>query len=651
MASPDTLLRAKFGDFIADFESFELRKHGTRLKLQHQPFLVLKRLLQHPGELVNREQLCAELWAGSTFVDFDAGLNAAIRRLREVLCDSADQPRYIETLPRLGYRFIAPVEVFAAQAATVRNDTRAGDALVRDVTGDLVVSDTGANSQVLVKPNANRWRSSVVPACVLVVTLGIGAFTLRSKVLARHPAAATIYSIAVLPLQNLSGDPSQDFFADGLTDALITNLAQSSSLRVISSTSSMRYKDQHKGLPEIGRELNVGLILEGSVIRSGRHVRVSAQLVDVAKDQHLWARQYDRDLQDILQLQGELASEVALEVSGKLTSSDQGGSTTSTRKVNPQAYEAYLKGEYFLNKWSQDGFDKAKRYYQQAIELDPDYADAYVGLAGYYAVVAFLAVDPPQDWLKAEEITAKALVMDSHSARAHTLSGMIKLLFRCDQVGAEKELDYALRLNPGDMSALDYHSYYLLEIGRTDEAIAEKRRVLEHDPLSVITNAELPLYLMRAGRTDEAIAQLKKGLELDPNYPASHMRLGFAYTQKKQYDLAAVEIQKAIALDNQPIRFAKLGEVYALWGKEHEALQTIAELHAMSKQHYVAPSMIALVYARLGRKSAALDWLEKARVDDNPKITDSAFDILKSDTRFKSLEARLKPNPSCPGFF
>ena len=646
MVSPNTILRARFGDFVVDFESFELRKHGIRLKLQHQPFQVLSLLLLHAGQPVTREQLCTELWAGNTFVEFDAGLNAAIRRLRDVLCDSADKPRYIETLPRHGYRFIAPVEVLSEGPVGVKNSLTGPE----EMTPDESAHGVGVPAEVLLKSQTNFWVRAIVPACVLVLTLGLGDFTLRSKVLARRPANGAIYSIAVLPLKNLSGDPSQDYFAAGMTDALITNLAQSNSLSVISSTSSMRYKDPHKGLPEIGRELNVGLILEGSVIRSGNHVRVSAQLVDAAKDKHLWARQYDRDLQDVLQLQSDLASAVALEVTGKLTSLDQTNSMRTARKVNPDAYVAYLKGEYFLDKWTQQDFDKSKDYFQQAIDLDPSYADAYAGLGEYYAVVAYMGSVPPREaWLKAEEILAKTLAMDSRSVKAHTLLGMIKLQFRCDPVGGKKELEYALQLNPSDMSALDYHSYYLLEIGHKEEAIAEKRKVLEHDPLRVITNAELGLYFMSAGRNDEAIAQLEKTLELDPNYAAAHARLGWAYAQKQQYSRAVIEIQNAISLNKTRAELVSdLGEIYARWGKRQEALDTIRKLQRLSKQRYVAPTMIALVYARLGDKDAALDWLKKAKPDDDPKITDSAFDILRSDQQFKTLEARLKPDPSCP---
>lgn len=644
MTSPKTLLRAKFGDFVVDFDSFELRKHGIRLKLQRQPFLVLKLLLQHAGQVVTREQLCAELWAGTTFVDFDAGLNAAIRRLRDVLCDSADQSRYIETLPRLGYRFVAPLEIVAESPLTVQPVQ-----VVEEVKAEVSSADTSIPIEPL--PLRSRWIRSLLPACVIIATIGLGMFALRSTVLARRPGNGGTYSIAVLPLQNLSGDPAEDYFADGITDALITDLAQSNALRVISSTSSMRYRDVHKALPEIARELNVGFILEGSVFRSGNHVRVSAQLVDAARDQHLWARQYDRDLQDVLRLQSELASSVALEVTGKLSSSEQRGSPATVPRVNPDSYEAYLKGRYFLDKWSEEGLDKAKGYFERAVELDPNFADAHVGLAEYYGTVAFKGSAPPQEaWLKAEEILAQTLPMDPRSAKLHTLLGMIKLQFRCDPVGAEKELDYALQLNPADTYALDFHSYYLLEIGRTEQAIAEKQRVLEHDPLSVRTNAELALYLLHAQRNDEAIVRLQKTLELDPTYAAAHMRLGFAYENKKQYELAEAEMQKAIALDKQPARLAGLGELYVLWGKREQALQTIAQLKRVAKQRYVPPNTIAAVYARLGDKVDALDWLKKAKPEDDMDISDPIFDSLRPDPEFKVIAARLKPKQSCPPF-
>lgn len=503
---------------------------------------------------------------------------------------------------------------------------------------------------------AKRRKMLPVMALTVLFFAAVLAGSLRLQrvqgwILGRAYAPHQLKSIAVLPLENLSGGDEQDYFADGMTDALITNLSKIGALRVISRTSSMHYQGTHKSLPEIAKELDVDAVVEGTVAKAGSRVRINAQLIDTRRDQHLWARQYDSDLQDVLQLQSELASTIAHEVAGRLTPDEQSRLTAKSRRVNPQAYEAFLKGEYFLDKWTTEGFEKARAYFEQAIQLDSSFADGYAGLAEYYGLVAFIGIVPPQEaWLKSEDLLVKTLAMDNTSSKAHSQLGMLKLYFRCDRAGAEKELNQALELNPGDMRALDYHSYYLLEIGRTDEAIAEKKRVLEHDPLRIITNAELGLYLFLARRTDEAIAQLQKTLELDPNYAAAHARLGWALAEKQQYSQAVTEMQKAISLDNKPVWLADLGEVYARWGKRQEALSAIRQLQQMSRQRHVSPSSIALIYARLGEERPAMAWLEKAKPDDDPKITDPGFESLRSEPRFNVLEARLKPDPSCPAF-
>jgi tetratricopeptide (TPR) repeat protein len=434
-----------------------------------------------------------------------------------------------------------------------------------------------------------------------------------------------------------------------MTDALIMNLGKFGALRVISRTSSMHYKGTHKSLLEIGQELNIDAVVEGTFAKAGDRLRINVQLVDAHTDQHLWAREYDREVKNIFQLQDDLASAITLELAGELTPNEQSRLTGKSRQVHPQAYEAYLKGVYFLDKWTDEGFGKAKDYFAKAVELDPSYAEGYAGLGEYYSIAAFTGTVPPREaWVKAEKLLTRALEMDNTSSKAHSLLGMLKLQFRCDQAAAEKELNHALQLNPGDMRALDYHSYYLLEIGRTDEAIAEKRRVLENDPLRVITNAELGDYLWQAGRIDEAIAQFQNALEIDGNNPGAHRRLGMAYAQKQQYSQAVAELQKALSLDRKPERLALLGEVYARWGKRQEALDTIRELQRISKKRYVAPNLTAVIYSRLGEKNAAIAWLQKANPEDDPKISDPGFDSLRSVPRFNVLESRLRPNPSCP---
>jgi len=504
---------------------------------------------------------------------------------------------------------------------------------------------------------ASKRKALLAPALVvallgIIVPASLRVPRVRELVLGKSSASAPreIKSLAVLPLENLTGDSSQEYFVDGMTDALITNLSNFGSLRVISRTSAMQYKGTRKTLPEIAHELKVDAIVEGSVTRSGDRVRITAQLVDGVSDRNLWAREYDRYLPDVLQLQSELATAVAQEVAGKLTPEQQ-DRLARVPTVNPQAYEAYLKGSYFYAKESGQGFEKAKEYFEKSISLDPDFAPAYLGLGETYAFMAYTGWSPPaHSWEEAERLLGKSLELDPTSAKAHTLVGMIKLQFRCDRKGAEKELHRALELNPDDMDALDYHSYYLMEIGSTDEGIAEKRRVLDRDPVSVGTSSELGLYFLLAGRNDEAIQQLTKTLELDPDFAPAHTRLGLAYSAKRQYDKAIDEIETSIRLDRKPARIARLGDLYARKGQTRESRRVIKELEEMSKQDYVEPSLIASIYALLGEKDRALSWIEKAKPEEKSDLSDSAFDNIRSDPRFAAQEARLKRPQNCPAF-
>jgi TolB-like protein/DNA-binding winged helix-turn-helix (wHTH) protein len=639
----------RFGVFEIDLLTGQLRKNGLRLRIQEQPFQILALLAERQGGAVTREEIRQKLWPTSTFGDFNHGLNNAVNRLREVLGDSAESPRFVETLPRRGYRLIVPV-VWDQASQIKPHPSEPAEVAVAEAT---TPSPPSVPAQIMQPfspafPGKGARLAAATITTLFLVLIVAAVYWVR---VSGRKVKAPIQSLAVLPLENVSGDPNQDYFADGMTDALITNLAELKSIRVISRTSAMHYKGSQKSLPEIAQELKIDAVVEGTVSKLGTHVRINAQLVDAARDQHLWAQQYDSDLQDVLQLQSELASAIAREVAGKLTPREESNLTAKSRQVNPQSYEAYLKGEYFLQKWTADGFAKAKPYFERSITLDPSYAQGYAGLAKYYATVAYMDVVPPREaWLKAEDLLEKALAIDTTSSNAHALFGIAKLHFGCDQAAAEKELNYALELKPGDMTTLEWHSWYLLEVGRMDEAIAEKRRVLEHDPLSVGTSAELGLYLFFAGRIDDAIVQLQSALELDPNYSAAHARLGMAYSARQQYGQAVIEFQKAIELDDRPLRVAKLGEAYARWGKRREALEMISELRRTSKLRYVPPNLTALIYARLGEKRAAITWLEKAKPDDAPRISDHGFDNLRSDPRFKKLEARLKPDPSCPAF-
>jgi TolB-like protein/DNA-binding winged helix-turn-helix (wHTH) protein/cytochrome c-type biogenesis protein CcmH/NrfG len=650
MATASQTRRIRFGAFEVNLASSEVFKHGIRIKLQDQPFQVLTMLLERPGELIPREELRRKLWADDTFVDFDAGMNAAIRRLRDALNDSADQPRYIETLPRHGYRFIAETEKFYAEVDPAISTVSPLNSVP---AAPNLLGDASPRPQSAIAPvNKNRlWfrLPTVAIMAGLILLLGLSIVTWRHRIFRTH-ASPPIQSIAVLPLQNLSGDPSQEYFADGMTDALITDLAQIKSLRVISRTSSMQFKETKKTLPEIGRELGVDALVEGTVLRSGSRVRINAQLIRADSDRHLWAHSYERSMDDVVALQAEVATRVATEIEANLTSLEK-ARLMKANAVNPEAYEDYLRGAYFYSKETDEGFAKAIEYYQKAVDLDPSFSPAYVGLAETYGFMAYTRrADPAEAWNKSEKLLAKALELDPNSSLAHTLVGMTKLQYHCDRDGAEKELQRALELNPGDMGAVDYHSYYLLETGRMDEAITEKKKVLEHDPVSVGTSAELGLYFVEAGRYDEAIQQLQKTLELDPNFPPALARLAYAYAGKQKYEQAVISLKKAIALDNGPGKLGYLGDVYARWGRTQESLEIVEELKQMSKQRYVSPELIARIYARLGKKEMAFTYLAKATKVDSPSLSDPGFDSLRPDLRFKNLEARLTPEGECESF-
>jgi TolB-like protein/DNA-binding winged helix-turn-helix (wHTH) protein/Flp pilus assembly protein TadD len=637
--------RARFGAYVVDFRSAELFKHGIRIKLQDQPFQILTILLESHGELVSREVLRKKLWAEDTYVDFDAGLNAAIRKLRDALCESAEAPRFIETLPRHGYRFIAQVEA-------VLEPERPKE-LTPPANPTMEISPPQSVSPFPVEEVRTRsagmaanWTLAafLFAAGILVVILTTTNW--RSRFFSTR-ASTGIQSIAVLPLQDLSDDPSREYFADGMTDALITDLAQIKSLRVISRTSSMQFKGTKKRLPEIAKDLNVDALVEGTVVRSGSRVRINAQLIRADNEGHLWAQSYERSMSDVVGLQAEVATRIAAEIEANLTSQEN-AKLTKARAVNPEAYEDYLRGEYFYSKETNEGFEKAIDYYQKSIDLDPNFAPAYVGLAEDYGFMAYTRrTDPKEAWNKSEILLQKALELDPNSSLAHVLVGMTKLQYHCDRSGAEREIQRALELNPADMGAVDYHSYYLLEVGRTDEAIAEKKKVLEHDPVSVGTSAELGLYLLNAGRNEEAVQQLQKTLELDPNFPPALTRLGLAYEGQQKYEQAVMWIKKALVVEQVPGRLGRLGEVYARWGKKKEALEVIEELKKMGQQRYVPPNVIALIYARLGQNEEALSYIEKATREDSPSLSDSGFDNLRTNPRFKVLEARLVKHSHC----
>jgi TolB-like protein/DNA-binding winged helix-turn-helix (wHTH) protein len=437
---PPTLVR--FGIFEADLRTGELRKSGRKINVQEQPFQVLAMLLERPGVMVTREELRKKLWAADTFVDFDTGLNKAIMKIREALDDSADTPRFVETLPRRGYRFIVPVERAGAGTAM------AGVAPPEESRVGRALHQTRRREQ---------WAVALAGAALVAALLSLIARDWRL----RGQARPRIDSIAVLPLENLSGDKEQEYFADGMTDQLITELAKISSLRVISRTSIMQYKAAHKPLPEIARELGVDAVVEGTVVRSGQKVRITAQLIQARDDRHLWSEKYERDPSDILTLQGEVAQAIASQIRIKLTAQER-TSLVRARPVNPQAYEAYLKGNFFRNKVTEEGLDKSIESFTQAIELDPAYAQGYAGLSQSYVYLGIFGLRPSGEvYPKARAAAKKALELDETVAEAHNTLADVKKGYEWDWAAAEAEYKRALELNPSYSLAHGWYADYL----------------------------------------------------------------------------------------------------------------------------------------------------------------------------------------------
>jgi serine/threonine protein kinase/TolB-like protein/Tfp pilus assembly protein PilF len=521
-----------------------------------------------------------------------------------------------------------------------------------DLTGGRRVGPGVPGPRERVALPYTRWAAVALSALALLaaaLVVGLNVAGLRDRLLGRA-IAPRIESLAVLPLENLSGDPQQEYFADGMTEELIADLGQIEALRVISRTSVMQYKGVKKPLPQIARELNVDAIIEGSVLRFGDRVRITAQLIQAATDRHLWAQSYDRDLRDVLALQSEVAQAITSEIKIKLTPQEQ-ARLARARPVNPEAHEAYLKGRYYWNLRTEEGLKKGIEYFQQAVEKDPGYALAYAGLADSYAVMSgWNLMAPKEGYPRAKAAAFKALEMDETLAEAHVSLGDARYLYDWDWVGAEKEYKRAIELNPGYATAHQWYAEYLSHMGRHNEAIAELKRAQELDPLSLMINAIGGWIFVCARRYDEAIAQCRRTLELNAGFYPAHGNLGRVYEQEKLYDEAISEYQKAIALEaGNPFLAAELARVYAAAGRKTEALKIISNLRQLSKRRYVSPYKVAQIYVALRDFDQACAWLEKAYDERSYDLAgakvDPTIDPLRSDPRFQDLLRRMNFPP------
>ena len=619
----------RFANFELDVRAGELRKRGIKLRLQGQPLQVLAALLNRSGDVVTREELRAQIWTAGTFIDFDHSLHNAIARLREVLGDSAETPRYIETLPRRGYRFIGQLDGADVQSLSA------------------VFTQNAPPPEVPVRPTHAKSRKFLATAMLTAMLIGLAVWL--AHVSARPTSAASrLNSIAVLPLANLSGDPSEEFFSDGMTDQLITDLAKVGSLRVISRTSVMQYKGTKKSLPEIARELNVDAIVEGSVVRSGQRVRVTAQLLQARTDRHLWAESYDRDLGDVLKLQGDVADAIAQQVRAQLTPQQQ-ARLHGSYAVNPAAYDAYLKGHlYFTTEFTKpDSLRKAQHLFDEAIQKDPNFALAYSGLGDTYIYLAFTGALPKEPaYRSAKEELAKAMALDDGIGETYDALGALNWRFDWDWDAADRAFSRAIALAPSYSCAHEDRALLLAFMGRREEALAEIAKVEQLDYGFSSASSESGTYyqLRDYPRLVEAS---KRALLLDPNVWFQRYYLGIGYEGTGNLQEAISEYQKAIEISNGDQGPAvALAHAYSVAGKKAEGEKILRDLERKSKETSISPYKLATIYAGLGENDKAFEFLEKAYSEKSLDMSwflksDFLLDGLRPDPRFQSLLLRM----------
>ena len=639
--------RLRFGVFELDLRSGELRKHGLRVRLQEQPFRLLEMLLERPGEVVTREELQKRLWPADTFVDFDHGLNKAINKIREALGDSAESPRFVETVSRRGYRFLAEVKDSEVPARNPELGAQPRPPVIPPAAPDHPYPPDEVAE--IKNPSLSRaWKISV-----LLLLLVAAVLVIRKLHSWNRPVAA-IRSLAVLPFESLSNDASQDYFADGMTDELISDLGQISALRVISRTSVMSYKHARKPLPEIARELNVDAVVEGTVLRSGNEVRITAQLIDALADKHLWSQSYEGELRNTLTLQNDVARAIADQIRINLSPQEQ-AALKKVRVVNPESFQSYLKGRYFWNKRTAEALNVARVYFDQAIEEDPTFAQAYSGLADTYSLLGdwqYAVMTPKEALPKAKASAIKALELDTALGEAHNSLAFCLDGFEWDFEGAGKEFRRAIDLNPSYATAHHWYAWHLALISLYDDAIVEMRKAESLDPLSLIINADLAELLLLVHSYDKSIEQSRKTVDMDANFALAHNQLGQAYLQKRMYEPAIAELEKSVQLSGGcPTCMANLARAYAESGKRGEAEKLLGDLKKRSNPNASLASEISMIYAALGDRNQAINWLEKGYQERfNPGVLlRPGFDSLRSDPRFENVARRIGlPSLSIP---
>jgi TolB-like protein/DNA-binding winged helix-turn-helix (wHTH) protein/Flp pilus assembly protein TadD len=620
-----------------DLGRYELRQGGRVLKLEKIPMELFILLAERKDQLVTREQIVDRLWGKEIFLDTEQGINTAVRKIRQLLRDDPEHPRFLETVVGKGYRLVGPVTIVAPTGRELPHGS--GPSSVEGTSAEV-----GAPKVLGRSPHPPVRRIVGAVALFLVIAAGIAVLPKLTRLNKNSgpKAGPSVRSLAVLPLENLSGDQAQDYFADGMTDEIITNLAKVGSVRVISRTSVMQYKGVHKPLPDIARALGVDAVVEGSVVRSGERVRITAQLIYAPTDQHLWANEYERNLRDVLSLQSEVARTIAQEIRATVTPEER-VRLSGKGAVNPQAYESYLKGRSYWNQRTEAGLGKAIAQFGKATELDPNYAEAYSGLADSYTALGYLSyLDPSSAFPKASAAATRALELDPTLAEAHASLAYYELYYEWNWVAAEREFKQAIALNPNYATAYEWYSIYLMAMGRLDESLAAINRARELDPLSVAIRTDVGFQYFYRRDYDRAVQELRATVSTNPRFPLSHLWLGRAYQQKHMYPEAIAEFaQTEAALPEWVVTIAGSGNAYGEWGKIAEAEQVLKQLNTMSQQKYVTPYGVALVYAGLGRREDAFAWLNQAVAGRSHWLVwlnlDPRWNRLRSDPRFAEL--------------
>jgi TolB-like protein/DNA-binding winged helix-turn-helix (wHTH) protein/Flp pilus assembly protein TadD len=666
----------EFGAFRLDATKRLLYRDGEAVPLTPKAFDILLALVQNRQQVVEKTELMQRIWPDS-FVE-EGNLTQNISILRKALGESPHEHRFIVTVPGRGYQFVASLSHSTGQVADLILERHASTQIVTQQEestspeeGDEVERNPNQHwlapgnqlqppsRELLMNPwsipgrkPAGRVGTAVAMGVAVLALAAIALLAYRYLTNSSESHASAIRSIAVLPLKNLTADPAQDYFSDGMTENLITALSKIEGLKVISYGSVSGFKGQDADPPEVGKLLGVAAVLEGSVRKSKDSVRVAVRLVSVADGQVLWARDtHDQALGDIFALQHEIARKVVAGLRLKL--GHEGEQQLAKRYTeNVEAYQAYLQGRFFWNKRNGEGFDKAIAHFQQAIDIDPNYALAYAGLADSYILKRIYALLEPGETLlqmetKARVAAEKALAIDDTLAEAHTSLGLIKANTGNDEAAIEREYQRAIELNPNYATAHHWYALHLNDLHRFDEAIAEIRRAREINPLSLVINSDVGIIFSSARQYDQAIEYFKKAIEMDPNFPDAHAMLGWTYVRKGMYPEAIAEFEKARALFGSPTsQLDGLIYAYGRWGKRGEALRVLDELKRLSKQHHTQiPWENRLnIHIGLGEHDKAFEVLEKAhqeglrvkRALDTPYL-----DPLRSDPRFADLRRRL----------